>query len=229
MEKTKCEQCNIRQLNALRGMTPSELNSISELKEVQTLTKGKVIFGEGRKINGIYCIRSGTTKISKRSINGNEQVLRLASRGDLLGKNSLINGGHSEVSVTAIDDVRLCFIPKTAVLDILMKNNHFSLELLKKFAQELKESDDKLLTLSQLSSKQRMAHIILFLREFGEDKEGFLRLQLSRDDIGSMAGIVAESAIRILASFKKESWIKISRRRLGIINIDALKHMANGY
>ena len=60
----------------------------------------------------------------------------------------------------------------------------------------------------------------------GTDTEGFLSLQLSREEIASMVGTATESCIRLLAELKKEGIIELKAKRIKIIKLNELKSLA---
>ena len=72
-EKTRCESCIIRQFNALKAFSKEELKVISDNKITKSYKKGEQIFKEGEKLNGVFCVRDGASKLSKLSENGKHQ------------------------------------------------------------------------------------------------------------------------------------------------------------
>jgi CRP-like cAMP-binding protein len=83
--------------------------------------------------------------------------------------------------------------------------------------------------MSQKTVKQRVAEAIIYLRDnFGEDKDGFLLLTLSREDIANVVGTATESCIRIISEFKKKGLIKASGKKIGISDNKKLQDSVNG-
>jgi len=224
-----CEQCIIRQFNALKSMNGCELKKVSQLKESKTIKKGEKLILEGEKLNGVYCVSSGVTKLAKLGVNGKDQILKLAAKGELLGKHSLINKERSRIEVTALEDVDFCYIPNEAIENVLKENPNFSIGILQESLKELTQTEEFLLNITHLNTRQRIAHILLYIQTFGTDDKGFFRLTLSREEIASIAGIANESAIRMLSTFKKENLIQTAKRKIGIQNFEVLKKIAEGF
>lgn len=80
----RCEQCIVRQFNAMRAMTKEELKRISDAKLLKRIDKGDPLFKEGERLGGVYCMRSGVSKLSKLSVNGKDQIVKIASKGRFL-------------------------------------------------------------------------------------------------------------------------------------------------
>lgn len=225
-KETRCENCIVRQFNSLRAMNKEELKRVSDSKTTKIVKKGEVIFQEGEKLNGVYCVRSGVSKLSKLSANGKDQIVKLATKGQVLGQRCVISEEVSNLSARAVDDMEVCFIPKDGVVHTLNTNPNFAVEVLRHMAHDLKEADDVIVNMSQKTVKQRVAEAFLYMKNnFGVDNEGFLELTLSREDIASVVGTATESCIRIISEFKKKKYIKTSGKQIGIINEKALTDM----
>ncbi|MAU26312.1 MAG: Crp/Fnr family transcriptional regulator [Muricauda sp.] len=211
-------------------MSKEELKKVSDSKTVKKIKKGQSLFEEGEKLNGVFCVRNGVSKLSKLSANGKDQIVKLASTGEVMGQRSVIAEETTNLSAVAVSDMEVCFIPKETIINTLHTNPNFTLEVLRHIAHDLKEADDVIVNMSQKTVKQRIAEAFLYLKNnFGEDDEGFLALTLSREDIANVVGTATESAIRIISEFKKEGYIHGSGKRLGIKDERKLKDMIEGF
>ncbi|TCK68878.1 CRP-like cAMP-binding protein [Winogradskyella wandonensis] len=221
---SKCESCIVKEFNSLKSLTRDELVRISACKTGKTYDKGRVIFEEGETINGVYCVKDGVCKLTKLSENGKDQVVKLVVKGGLLGKRSLVTNESSSLTATALTEMEMCFIPKAEIMDDLQKNANFTLDVLQKMTEDLKESEHSIVNMAQKPVKKRMAEALLYIHDsFGTDEDGYLTIVLSREDYASIVGTATESAIRILSQFKKEGLISTSGKRIRIEDANALK------
>ncbi|WP_247656562.1 Crp/Fnr family transcriptional regulator [Maribacter sp. MMG018] len=211
-------------------MSKEELKKVSDSKVTKSIKKGEPIFEEGEKLDGVYCIRNGISKLSKLSANGKDQIVKLASKGDVIGQRSVVAEENVNLSAVAVSDMEVCFIPKEHIVSTLQTNPNFTLEVLRHMAHDLKEADDVVVNMSQKNVKQRVAEAFLYLKSnYGEDEDGFLTLTLSREDISNVVGTAVESCIRIISEFKKKGFLKTSGKKIGIIDERALKELAEGF
>ncbi|PKG52954.1 MULTISPECIES: Crp/Fnr family transcriptional regulator [Olleya] len=223
---SKCEQCIVRQFNSLKTLTKEELVRVSACKTSSVIKKGDIIFREGESLNGIYCVREGVCKLTKLSDNGKEQVVKLAIKGGMMGQRSLVSGEISNLTAVAINDMQICFIPRQEIVRDLQKNVNFSMDILKRMAQDLKTSEDSLVNMAQKTVKQRLAQTLIYVQTtFDIDQDGYLALNLSRDDYASIVGTATESAIRILSQFKKEGLISTKGKQIKIENLQDLSRV----
>lgn len=223
---SKCEQCIVREFSALKALTKDELVTMSSCKTATTIKKGESLFVEGDNVNGVFCIKDGVCKMTKLSANGKDQIVKLSQKGELLGQRSLISDEPANLSAVAVEDMEVCFIPKSDILNFFNNNNAFSMSLMKSVCGDLKDADDMMVNLAQKNVKERLAQTLLYLEEkFGVLEDKSLRLQLSRDEIASIIGTATESCIRLLSEFKKLGLIELQGKKITILDKVKLKRM----
>lgn len=214
---SKCDQCIVRELSALKALNKDEIINMSSCKTSYIVKKGDAIFSEGEHLNGVFCVKDGVAKMSKLSSNGKDQIVKLVKKGELLGQRSLISEEVANLSAVALEDMQVCFIPKQEVLKYFNDNNKFSLNMMKSVCEDLRESDDHMVNMAQKTVKQRLAETLLHLeKEYGVTEEGYLKLQLTREELASMIGTATESCIRLLSEFNKENFIEIKGKKIKI-------------
>ena len=224
---SKCEQCIVREFSSLKALTKDELVKLSDCKTSHIIKKGEVIFEEGENVNGIYCIKDGICKLTKLSANGKDHIVKLVTKGELLGQRSMISDEPVNLSAVALEDMQVCFIPKSEVMGYFDKNNQFSMNVMKSICGDLKEADDHMVNLAQKTVKERLAETLLYLHDtFGENEDNSLKVQLSRDELASMIGTATESCIRLLSDFKKLGLIELTGKKIFLKDINKLKKLA---
>ena len=224
---SKCEQCIVRQFSSLKSLNKEELLKMAECKTSYTIKKGEPIFEEGETVNGIFCIKDGVCKLSKLSSNGKDQIVKLVKPGELLGQRSMISDEVANLSAVALEDMEVCFIPKTEILGFFNYNNDFSMNVMKTICGDLKEADEHMVDLAQKNVKERLAGTLIYLEDtFGTDTDGCLRLQLSREELAGMIGTATESCIRLLSELNKTNLIELVGKRIKITDKNKLRRLA---
>ncbi|MBN9283874.1 MULTISPECIES: Crp/Fnr family transcriptional regulator [Flavobacterium] len=223
----KCEQCIVREFSSLKALSKEELLKIASCKTSYIIKKGEPIFEEGDVTNGIYCVKDGVCKLSKLSQNGKDQIVKLVKPGELLGQRSMISDEPANLSAIALEDMQVCFIPKTEILSFFNNNNQFSMNVMKTICGDLKEADDHMVSMAQKNVKERLAETLLYLSDtFGTNADGTLKIQLSREELSSIIGTATESCIRLLSDFNKSGLIELTGKKISIKNKNQLRKMA---
>ncbi|MFN3942023.1 MAG: Crp/Fnr family transcriptional regulator [Flavobacterium sp.] len=225
---SKCEQCIVREFSSLKALNKDELIKIANCKTSYTVKKGEPIFEEGNLLNGVYCVKEGVCKMTKLSSNGKDQIVKLVKPGELLGQRSLISEEKANLSAVALEDMEVCFIPKTEIMEFFQKNNHFSMNMMRTICGDLKDSDDHMVSMAQKTVKERLAETLIYLEDtFGTQTDGSLHIQLSREELAGMIGTATESCIRLLSEFNKNGWITLDGKKIKIAQKNALKKISN--
>ena len=228
--REECEKCVIRDLNSLSSVSVHDLQSIAKKKTSLHIQKGEVIFSEGTSLKGVYCLRNGKCKLTKLAPNGKELIVRFIRKGELVGHRSVISNSVAHLTVTALEEMEVCFIPKNEIIELFKNNSEFSLEITKSLADDLDEANSAIANMAQKNVRERLAESLLFFeRIFGIDGEGYISVTLTREEIANAIGTATESTIRLLSEFKKEGYISLSGKRIRIENKVKLQHLTEGY
>lgn len=225
---SKCEQCIVREFSSLKALSKDELLRMANCKTSVQVKKGDVIFEEGENVNGVFCVKEGVCKMTKLSQNGKDQIVKLVKKGELLGQRSMISDEPANLSAVALEDMHVCFIPKSEIMAFFNQNNNFSMNVMKTICGDLKDADDIMVGMAQKTVRERLAHTLLYLEEtFGVNPDKSLKLQLSREEIAGMIGTATESCIRLLSELKKENAIELSGKKIIITDKNKLSRIAN--
>ena len=223
---SKCEQCIVRQFSSLKALNKEELLRMAECKTSYTIKKGEPIFEEGEVTNGIYCIKDGVCKLSKLSDNGKDQIVKLVKPGELLGQRSMISDEPANLSAVALEDMEVCFIPRSEVMQFFTQNNQFSMNVMRTICDDLKGADDHMVNMAQKTVRQRLGETLIYLEDtFGKNEDGTLHIQLSREELAGMIGTATESCIRLLSELNKSDYIELIGKKIKLLDKNKLKRL----
>lgn len=190
--------------------------------------KRSIVYREGGRNSGIYCILKGILKIYKIGANGKQHIIRFAQKGDIIAYRSLITNELACTSAQAIEDVVLGHILYPHLLSLLQQNWNFTHGIMKMMCKELRESNTIVTDIAQKSVRERTAEILLLLKsEFGVDRQGALQIILTREELANMVGTVTESLIRVMSEFKHEGLLEFPGRKIVFLNAIKLTVVAN--
>jgi len=215
-----CHECDEISNSSFRLLSEDETQAIARSKTCFLLKKNQVIFTEGSRLNGVFCINKGKVKLYKLGIDGKEQIIDISKEGSLLGFRMLLAEEPSKVSAETLESTSICFIPKKPFLSLLSNNIKFQGALLKIACQELGVMTDSITNFAQKPVRERLAGILLVLmKTYGtESSLDFpVEINLSRDDLANIIGTATETAIRILREFKDDGLIQAKGRKITVL------------
>jgi DNA-binding response OmpR family regulator len=209
----------------------AQMRTLHELKNffddngsLESFKKGEEIFREGVRSSTIYLLLKGVVKCYKMDADGKELITALYRADDFLGFTSFVDHIPYQETATAVEDTQVTGISKSALKNILQKNQNVSLELMELLSENITDIKEQLLQMAYSSVRKKTAQTLL---QFSEvlNKKPDEPIRISRSDLSSVAGIATESLIRTLSGFKKEGLIAIEGRNIRILKLDALQHV----
>lgn len=223
-----CEECIAKGHPVFKDLTQEELNTLNFDKGCSSYKRGNIIYHEGNRINGYYCVNSGIVKMYKTGIDGKEQIIRFAKEGDIIGYRSVLSKELACTTAKVIEDAVLCFIPADSLFTLIKTNSAFAMNLMQLTCKELGEANNFITDIAQKTVRERLAEILLLLKDrFDLDEEQVLKISLTREELANLVGTATESVIRLLSEFKSDELIELQGRKIKILNLPGLHKVAN--
>jgi CRP-like cAMP-binding protein len=223
-----CDKCSAETGALLSHLTTDEGNLINFQKEFRQYKRGDLLYKEGSRISGFYCIHKGIIKVFKTGFDGKEQIIRFAKPGDIIAYRSVLSNEPACTSARVIEDCQVCFIPSDILISLVKTNSTFALELLKLACLELGEANSFITDIAQKTVRERLAEILLLLvDDFGLDEQSYLKISLTREELANIVGTATESVIRLLSEFKSDKLIELNGRKIRILNKKGLYKISN--
>jgi len=152
-----CDSCTIRTHPLFRHLDPQELQEISLNKITESHKRGSIIYQEGNRMKGFYCVQKGIVKIYKTGIDGKEQIIRFAKPGDVIGYRSVVSNEAACTTTEVLEDSIMCHIAAEILLKLIQGNGKFAVELMKLTCKELGEANSYITDIAQKTVKERFA------------------------------------------------------------------------
>lgn len=223
-----CDKCAFESASIFRYLNTDEVTTINFEKDFRQYKRGDILYQEGNRISGFYCINKGIIKVFKTGFDGKEQIIRFAKKGDIIAYRSVLSNEPACTSAKVIEDCSVCFIPSEILVSFIRTNPNFALELVKLACHELGEANSFITDIAQKTVRERLAEILLFLvNDFGLDSQQFLNISLTREELANIVGTATESVIRLLSEFKSDRLVELNGRRIRILNTKGLEKISN--
>lgn len=214
--------CDLSSCLFCKSCTSEWLELTALRKQTRSFKRGEQLFTEGREVEGIYFTLSGAVKIHKQWSDQKELIIRFVSGGDVIGIRGFGDTVFS-VSATALEPTIACYIPLEHMESSLSANPALTYKLMHVYAGELQRAEQRMSDLAHLNTKGRLAETLLKLKSiYGVDKEGFLAITISRQDIASYAGTIYETVFKIFTDWQNTAVIETKGKRIRVIKENEL-------
>lgn len=196
----QCEHCAIRDLVLFAELEREDFRLIHKPIDELELESGELLYRRGDEPRYVYTVRSGSIKLLHYQSEGSVRIVRLLSRGDIAGLEALL-GQPYQHEARVLETALLCRIPVAVIEQLNRDTPRLYRQLMSRWQRSVSEADAWLTRLTTGPSQTRVARLLRHLAESAQSDTIYLP---SREDIGAMLGITAETASRITAELRRK-------------------------
>lgn len=231
LQTLSCDDgCLVRSNSIFKHLSKEEIERVNFDKTHEQFKRGSIIYRENSRINGCYCVEKGIIKVFKTGIDGKEQIIRFAQRGDIIGFRSVLSNELACTTAEVLDEATTFYIPSETLIYLVKSNGNFSMELMQLTCKELGEANAYITDIAQKTVRERLAEILIHLKnEFRLDENNILQISLTREELANIVGTATESVIRLLSEFKQDKLIELNGRKIKILDEPGLIRIGNLY
>lgn len=230
-ELPSCVTCTSRKYSVFCKLQQGALEQLSDCKGCNHYLKGHLLFFEGARPTGVFCISSGTVKIYRMTGDGKTQIIKLAGVGSLVGHEAVLAQSPYKYFAEVIEEALVCYIPKNYFQQMLKENHALNALLLHQISLDLIHADKRTTSMATKPVRERIAEALLLLHEFfhAKNNNALSEISLSREEIAAYAGTATETAVRVLSDFRQHKLIELRKRSVSILNQPKLTRIAHQY
>ena len=187
-------------------MPEEELSKIKPYLRKRHYKKKEVIFLEEDTNQYMYIILEGKVKVLRNGENGKSQIMSIHKAGDFFGEMSLIDSMTEPATVVAKEDCTLIIISKRDFKKLLLYRE-FSEQLLEILCTRLRSAWARMEWLTLVNASDKVKMVLKFLADnHGQRENGHvkIKLRLTHEELGELAGISRETISRELNKLKKK-------------------------
>jgi CRP/FNR family transcriptional regulator, polysaccharide utilization system transcription regulator len=211
-----------------KGLNQKEKEEIVHHHTLTKIKKGGYLFREGEKAHGPVILVNGKAKLFRVGIAGREHIIKMLNDNDLAGLQNLFTESKWSASAVAVEDSLICTLGKQCLVRIIRNNADMSMLISTILSYELSHSYDKMVSLTQKHVRGRLVESLLMLASvYGFEADGkTINASLSRNDIAHLSNMTTSNAIRTLSNLASEGNIKVTGRKITILNYENLERIS---
>lgn len=211
------------------GMAENEIAQLDKIvNERIRIPKGKALFQQGDKAEALYGIRYGSIKTLLEDANGQVQITGFLLPGEIVGLDGFLEK-HQLSNAVALEDTEVCVAHIEDMDRITAEIPSLKHQLRRLTSQEIKRSQQLVMSLGVLRSEQRLAAFLLSISQrlatLGYSSSEFV-LRMSREEIGNYLGLTLETVSRLFSRFARENLLRVQQREVQLLDMPALRELA---
>lgn len=202
--------------------------SIMESSDHKVYKKGEMIFSPGDCFDYLFVVNKGRVKLSKISVMGKEQILKILEVGDFAGELALFKDTVMTNFAEAMEKTEICIIKNAKINEIIVQRPEIALKFLEKYTERIQQSEEIIEQIGLREVEQRIANYLVSEVEKNniksKNKEYVINLPVTKSVLSSMLGTTKETLSRKLSLLQDEGLIRLEgQRKIIITDIEGLR------
>lgn len=205
----------LKKVTMFADLSDEELQNVARLFKERTYKRNDIIFFEEDTGKYMYIVKDGRVKISRLLPSGKEMILAFHQAGEFFGEMSLIDGGTSPASVTAVVSTTI-YVMSGLDFQNIQSNPKINRALLRMLCGRCRDAwaQIEVLTFHNADARIRTA-LYQLCEKRGVDIDGgtMIPMQLTHKELADITGISRETATRILSHLQSQNLVKVETRQ----------------
>lgn len=222
------------------GLVPEELTIIGSSARLQTVSANMEIIHRGDQNENLYCLLSGTVRISLDSQHHRPIVLGVLGAGEILGDLSTLDGQPASASVSTLELCRFLVLTRDEINRFVQGVPQIARNIITLQGRRMRRLTVQAEALVTMETEGRLARqLLLFAKDYGRPASSvempdnyrtgrakdsvLLPLRLTQKDLAAICGCSSKQISRTLAAWQQRRLIILERgHRIVIPSVSAL-------
>ncbi len=228
MDESRSEELCVTRVPLFRGLTHEQQLEVASVARPTLLDRAERVYSKGSNISQLMVVHTGRVKISRTSLDGHEQIIRVLGAGGFIGESAFLSGVRPNHDATALESSQLCVFHHADLERLVEKHPSIGLRMLESVSRRLGETEERLASVISGDISSRLASYLLALpSRHGSGIHPEVELPLAKKDIASLLDTTPESLSRQLRRLSDSGVIiQAPRGKITIADINALSALS---
>ena len=211
------------------ALTKDDLLRLSQLARTRVYKPKETIVSKGEPATEFFVLLRGRAKVTAQGTDGDDTAVNMMGSGEVFGEIGILDGKPRSATVTALEECELAVVDKRAFHGLLASSPPVAMKLLAVLAARIRELTTRVEDRTFLDIPARLAKQLLWLAgNHGTECGARVRieLKLSQQELGDFIGATRESVNKNLRDWSRRAFIKHERDYLDILDLNALRSIA---
>ncbi|MFB5194526.1 Crp/Fnr family transcriptional regulator [Neobacillus sp. KR4-4] len=209
-----------------RELNEFELTKITDIAISRQWKKQSHVFLQGDPLENVYFIYDGKIKIYKSDINGKEQIVAIAKKGEMFPHVGFFRKGDYPAYAEVLESSTLIAIPISKFETVLIDNPELCIKVFKVLGEKIVDLQNRLEEQILNNTYEQIVKLLIRLAQnHGKEQEDgtiLLKSEFTNKDLANMIGTTRETISRTLTKMKKDELIEVDDEGNMIVDIKIL-------
>lgn len=196
----------IRFLHSLpffEDMAEADLISLLHTASIRNYPKNKPLFHQSDRADRLFVVLSGWIKLFRNTIEGDEAVMALFTRGDMFGEASVFGDSIYPFSAQVVENAHLIEIPAAPIQEKAKTNPVILIGIMKSMSRETHRLQMENEHMTTMSARQRVGCLLLQLSSGMIGEGGTFPFPYDKSLAAARLGMKPETFSRALAQLRQ--------------------------
>jgi CRP/FNR family transcriptional regulator, cyclic AMP receptor protein len=214
-----------------RELNDFEITKISDIAITREWKKQSHVFLQGDPLENVYFINDGKIKIYKSDINGKEQIVAIAKKGEMFPHVGFFRKGDYPAYAEVLESSTLIAVPISKFETVLIENPELCIKVFKVLGEKIVDLQNRLEEQILNNTYEQIIKLLIRLaQKHGKEQEDgtiLLKSEFTNKDLANMIGTTRETISRTLTKMKKDELIEVDEEGNMIVDVEILMEEIN--
>ena len=224
-DATALKRRYLQQVEVFQDLSDAQISEVERGTRMSTIGPGRILHQPDEKSEMLYLLKSGGVQIYRISPDGKRFVISNIEPGMFFGEMALLGQAVHDSFAETTTESTLCVISRRDLEYLIGRFPTIGVRIMQALAARLSESETQLEDLALKSLTARLATLILRLSSDTRTRV----TGLTHNDLAERVGTSRETATQALNELKNAGLIAIGRKRIDVLDRQALEDVAEEY
>jgi CRP-like cAMP-binding protein len=211
-------------IDIFQDLSPDDLKEMDQTTTMSTCEPGRVFYAPDDTGEVLFLLKKGRVQLYRLSPDGKKLIVAILEEGSIFGEMSFIGQGMHNTFAESIDDCTLCVMSRQDIENLIQEKPLVGIRFMEAMAVRLQKTEAKLEELAFKGIPARLSSLLLSLS--AEENGASIVDGYTHQDLAEMLGTYRETTTQILNNFKGAGWIEIGRKRIVLLDQDAISDIS---
>jgi CRP-like cAMP-binding protein len=211
-------------IDIFQDLSPDDLKEMDQKTTMSTCEPGRVFYAPEDTGEVLFLLKKGRVQLYRLSPDGKKLIVAILEEGSIFGEMSFVGQGMHNTFAESIDDCTLCVMSRQDIENLIHEKPQVGIRFMEAMADRLQKTEAKLEELAFKGIPARLSSLLLSLSS--EDNGASIVDGYTHQDLAEMLGTYRETTTQILNNFKGAGWIEIGRKRIVLLDQEAISDVS---
>jgi CRP/FNR family transcriptional regulator, cyclic AMP receptor protein len=217
-------------IDVLEPLTAEQTDLLARRTSERTFGRGEAVYAPGNSSAAVFLLLRGRMRLYGMMAGGQELTFEVVRAGTVFGIASLMERTHDEYAV-ALEPSRVGVVGLNDFWHLVTENPRVNARLVKVLGDRLRMIRGRMADIAFKETPARLASLILDLvqSEGVVTREGQFKIatHYTHEQLAAMIGATRGSVTRAFGKLQDSRCVRVFRRRIYVVDLDALKRRAS--